>query len=117
MSDEKLSVRTSKSPYIPDEYFREHRKASEYKLAIQLWEKLNTDEYYTIRIKRETPEAFYLSLPTEYGEPVPQDYTTTVYIGKVQPTYLELKSPKKLNWKERLHVLFTGEVPLVLRKK
>lgn len=111
MSEEKLNIRFKKSPFIRDEYFEEERKHAEHKLAIELWERLKTEEFYTIKITRTSPYQFYLREPLDIPEGVPDFYETSVYIGKVKPLQMKLNTPKKLSFMERLRVLFTGKIP------
>lgn len=114
MSEEVLSIGIEKSPFVPWDYFVHARKSREYKLAVELFEKISTGEFFTVRIVRQKEPDFY---DWELHDGERWVYNTSVYLGKVIPIRYEWKPPKKLNWKERLRILFTGEVPLALREE
>lgn len=92
----------------PPEYFDKVIAEHERKHFYEIISKLSVGEWFTIRIEKDG-EAH----PTSEFDMI---FKETIYVGKVRPVYMEWKPPKKLNWKERLHALFTGEVPLVMRE-
>lgn len=94
------------SHLLPREYVQNQIERMSHPMIRKVIDSLMDGEWYTIRMIRQ-------AVPRdEYDE-----YSVDMYLGKVQPIHYAWKPPKKLNWKERLRVLFTGEVPLVLREK
>lgn len=89
------------SRLIPREYVQNQLDKLSYPLMKKMFDSVSDGNFYTIRVFRSVVPR------DDYDE-----YRTEMYLGKVKSIQLEWKPPKKLNFKERLHALFTGEVPL-----
>jgi hypothetical protein len=112
---ETLSVLIEKSPHALLEHFLIERERKEYQLAWALFKQISTGEWFTVKVDRTDISDIYESV--DFHDPQREVFRTHVNIGKVKPVQLEWKHPKKLTFKERLHVLFTGEIPSVLVEK
>lgn len=114
-NEEVLTLRMLKSPITPDEYFYKERKYQEREMMVTLLENLEEGEWYSIRIDRDHP--YNIPDYKDTVEKMPTEFYTKLYIGRIKPTYMEYKPPKKLTIKQRLIALFTGNVPYLLEMR
>jgi len=110
MNDKRLSYRLIKPNGTPDDYFQkavvEHRDRQ---LGYELLKAISDGGTYTVSVKRK--------IHPQQTDGIAYELQTTLYMGKVNPVYMELKPAPKLGFWQRVKVLVTGDVPLVIMER